>query len=141
MFLHIRITWFLMMLTNFSVTCFGIDLLWVWASTLAPFWHLFGIKIMFPVNRFLMICWIVFYCFLLKKGNTFITCFHHLFDPVPKRFFLDVPWLTMVPFSICFCCFGHVSGSILEALRNVFPYSSHCWFVDDLSIAFLVGFW
>ena len=36
------------------VTCFSIDFWCVWASSLAPFGHPFGIKTMFPRNRFFL---------------------------------------------------------------------------------------
>ena len=44
------------MFTILFVTCFGIDVSWVLASSVAPCWQTFRYKIMFVRNRF-FVCW------------------------------------------------------------------------------------
>ena len=89
-------------------------------------WHYFGIHLLskscFSAIIVLMICWIELLLIVEQKGTKFITFFHNLFDPVPKRVLGDVPWLTLVPFRFHFCCFWYVFGSIMGALRNDFPF-------------------
>ena len=147
MFLHIRNTWLLMIFTICFVTCFGIefDEFWhrIWLNCGTPLASIlvqFGIKsCLFTIVLVYDLLDSIVIVFLGKKTKTnLVQFFHHFFDPVPKRVFWDVPWLTLAPFRLRFCCFKYLFGSIVGALHNVFPCFSHRWFDDEYSIAFFL---